>query len=275
MPPKSITFIIPTLGERPESLLSSIDACLAVEHSFVRVVGPLIVAGMLENYPEHRVEYIQEIDCDGAAEALNFALGSDPIQSDFFTWIGDDDEVIPEGVRASIETLCRSNNCVATYGIVNYVDSSGNLIRVHRPPKNPRRSLKFGPQKIAQPGMVFRSRVLSEIGFLDTRYRCAWDQDFIYRCSSVGEITFVESKVANYMWHSGALTSSFLSLSLIESASIRAQAFPDTVARIWMTVEYFRIISALVIGTRMTNAGNWKVLKEVMKVTYSRAKGRS
>lgn len=275
MPANSITFIIPTLGERPESLLTSVDACLAVEHSFVRVVGPQIVAGMLQKYPEDRVEYILEIDCDGAAEAINFALGSAPIQTDFFTWIGDDDEVIPVGVRASIETLGRSNSRVATYGIVNYVGTSGDLIRVHKPPKNPHRSLRFGPQKIAQPGMVFRSRVLSEIGFFDTRYRCAWDQDFIYRCSAVGEITFVESKVANYMWHTGALTSSFLSLSLIESASIRAQAFPVAVARIWMAAEYFRMIAALVFGTRMTNAGNWKVLKEVFKEANSRGKGKS
>jgi hypothetical protein len=248
----SITFVIPTLGERPDLLAKSVAAASRVADALVILVGPRKVEPSLSKLYARNVKFIDDEGATGAAEAINIALRFLPSDSEFFTWIGDDDEVIPGQIEFSIARLRSEPSMVATYGNVEYVDSSGRQIRMHRPPRKPKFSLNFGPQRIAQPGMVFRTSLISSIGSLRPTLKCAWDQDFITRAFDQGPLLYVDRLVAKYAWHEGALTSEHLGLSMVESAEIRIARQVKALRPFLTVFEYARIVASLLIGTSLT-----------------------
>lgn len=272
---RSITFVIPSLGERADLLKMSVDAALQVLSSKVLVVGPRHVENQISNFLGDRVAFVDDSGATGAAEAINVALGTS-LASQYFTWIGDDDQIVAEGVEASISLLNDYKEAEGTYGIVDYIDGSGAHIRTHVPPKNPSQSLRWGPQRIAQPGTVFRTSLLARVGHLDTALKCAWDQDFMARVEAVGHLRFVPSLVAKYSWHAGALTSEFLSTSMVESAEIRLARLRGGFSPIWRFVEYARIVVALLGGTKLTSKMPLSyVLKTLNSISNVKARYRN
>lgn len=252
--PFPILVVVPSLGSRPEALLRNLNHLQRVEGARVVVVGPPRAGELIIEFLNDRVHFIQEMSDGGPAEAINQALDFFRGSYDVFTWLGDDDWVEPELFSKLAQRLMKAGDeVVIGMGDVCYMDSSGKIVRIHRQPRFPNFFLNYGPQRIAQPGLLFRASVASEI-VLDGRFLCAWDQDFIDRAAEFGKFLRMPGVVANYTWGEGTLTSTFLESSMVESALIRLRK--KRRVRLWANMESFRIVASLTIGTRLSGSSS-------------------
>lgn len=237
----------------------------------MHIIGPkeFMHALTQESVVSDRVFLYEDTKTKGAALAINQVLESPlvPFQ-DFFTWLGDDDEFYSSKVYTAVKRLELDRNSVAVFGEVEYVDVAGKIILVNPGPRIPSLSLALGPQKIAQPGSVFRSVLLHQIGPLDPSYICAWDQDYFARAAKMGKIMRVPDRVARYYWGEGTLSVSNLERSLAESARIRLFSMPRLGAMMWMPIELARIVFVLILGTRLTPSKSLRKTYHSMKICF-------
>lgn len=146
----------------------------------------------------------------GIYGAINAALTKVNEGWDWFTYINDDDILLP----GFSEAFYRHMRLVApepvTYGDVDLIDENGRAISRVSTERNPAwipALLQQGVSPLMQQGMLFRRDIVRRLEGFDLRYRLCADLDFWLRAFATGaKFRYYPRRVAQFRLRSGQLS---------------------------------------------------------------------
>jgi glycosyltransferase len=228
-PRNRILIVTPTLGDSP-FLDETVASIAAQSPEIVHVIAA----------PAPRVEPLQrrfphvQVCRDagragGVYGALNAGLAAAAGDWEWFTYINDDDVLLP-GFSAMFarETGPRRGSDVL-YGDVELIDESGRTISCITTEHSPRwmpALLQQGISPLMQQGTLFRRPVVERLGGFDSRYRLCADLDFWLRALTSGaRFRAHRLRVAQFRLRRGQLSSNTATTER-EQAEIVARLLP-------------------------------------------------
>lgn len=225
LPEPRILVVVPTLGERLETLartLASIQQQAGVLVDCI-VVAPRETTELSATVGRHGARLILDQGRVSAAINAGFALASDAHR--YCCWIGDDDMLRPESLRRSSAALDADPGAVVAFGSCDYIDFAGKLLFTRRPPPGASLLLQFVPGLIKQETCLFRLSALRTVGGLDIGLRYAMDLDLLLKLRREGRFARVDAVTAAFCWHPGSMTIANRDVSFAEAQGIQlAQA---------------------------------------------------
>jgi GT2 family glycosyltransferase len=243
--------VVPTLGNRPEYLRESLESIRASGECYVLVVAPE-GAALLGDLPNHLFDVTLADPGAGLAAAINSGVAALPPHCVFATWLGDDDKLIPNSLASSEAELESSRNLSAVFGICEYIDETGSVFWRNKLGRLSIPLLSFGPNRIPQPGSIFRREAFDAIGGLDTTLGWAFDQDMFTRLKRVGKLKFSNQLVAQFRWHANSLSAGSSADSIRESSRVRLK-HANVLLRAFLTIaEPVHVYLAVRLGGSLT-----------------------
>lgn len=153
----------------------------------------------------------------GIAAAINEGWESDGWRSDFTGWLGDDDVLTPQSIELASLKLLRNRRASMAHGRCLIVDRDGNRLAVVRNGWIGSAMAGWGVNLIAQPGCLFRTALVRQVGGVSPALRYAMDIDLYLKLRRYGRIVSVPHTMAKFRAHDGGL-------STAESAAARLEA---------------------------------------------------
>jgi GT2 family glycosyltransferase len=148
----------------------------------------------------------------GIYGALNAALRKTTAEWDWFTYINDDDLLLPGFSEAFYRHMRSVASEPVIYGDVDLVDEDDRTISRVTTERNPRwipALLQQGISPLMQQGMLFRRDIVRKLKGFDLRYRLCADLDFWLRAYAAGSIfRYYPRRVAQFRLRSGQLSGS-------------------------------------------------------------------
>ena len=205
-----ILIVTPTLGETP--LLNEAVASVArqrMEVSHLLVAPARRVFELQRRYPSTMV--VPDAGrAGGIYGALNAALTVAPSDWDWFTYINDDDLLLPGASEMLVRHLRDRKRHTVLYGDVDLIDETGRVlcqITTERSPRWIGALLQQGISPLMQQGLLVHRDVMRAVRGFDTRYRLCADLDFWLRAYVSGaEFRYHPIKVAQFRLRAGQLS---------------------------------------------------------------------
>lgn len=153
-----------------------------------------------------RFRWYSEKD-SGPAQAINRGLRQ--ASGEIIGWLNSDDIYSSSAIHRAISHFLNKNDHVLVYGLANYVDEFGSLIKQY-PSKPPSSSLDDFANGcfVCQPTIFVRREAIDQVGFLDESLKTAFDFDwwlrFFKRYS--GRIGFIRRIQAYSRIHPSCIT---------------------------------------------------------------------
>lgn len=207
---RRILVITPTLGESPflDMTIKSVSTQL-LEILHVLSVPADKVEALRARYPHLQV-VPDAGKVGGIYGAINAALASASGDWDWFTYINDDDLLLPGFSEAVYRHLVSGDDASVIYGDVAMIDEEGrpiSMITVERNPLWIPALLKQGISPLMQQGMLFRRETVTALRGFDLRYRLCADLDFWLRALVSGAtFRYYPLNVAQFRLRSGQLS---------------------------------------------------------------------
>jgi len=222
----TVGVVVPTIGERPQYLESSLKSIRQAGDSYIVLVGrkdfdatPYQKAGLVDLY----VDEIQT----SVPNKINQGFKALPENIEYITWIGDDDLLVPGSLSVALDVLGQPEKPVLVFGHCQYIDSEGNDVLVKRSGSWAVPLLRFGPQLIPQPSAVFRRDAFEKVGGLSGKFEFAFDFDLFLKLSKHGKAVFVDQILSSHRWHATSLTYSRRWDSVKEASAVRVSNLPS------------------------------------------------
>jgi GT2 family glycosyltransferase len=201
----AVGVVVPTIGERPQYLDSTLKSIREAGDSYIVLVGrkgfdatSYQSAGLVDLY-------IDELE-PSVPKKINQGFSSLPENIEYITWIGDDDLLAPDSLSVAVSVLGKPEKPVLVFGHCQYIDSEGNAVLVKLSGSWAVPLLRFGPQLIPQPSAVFRRDTFETVGGLSDKFEFAFDFDLFLKLTKVGKGVFVDKILSSHRWHSTSLT---------------------------------------------------------------------
>lgn len=198
-----LRIIIPTRGDSPW-FMEALASAVAIPGGEIIVVAPVTPVGLAGD----RVVCLPD-EGRGIYAALNRGVAA-PGDWDAFTWINDDDVLVPEGIATEAAHCERHADVGVAFGRVRMIDSLGR-VGVEMPATH--RGLEVGPLMAAgvvpfsQPGTLIRRAALERVGGFDERFQAAGDLDLFGRMAARDvRFEFVDAQVARFRTRPGQIS---------------------------------------------------------------------
>ena len=257
-PSPDIAIVVPTMGLRMDYLHQSLTSLRASGAGLLCIVSPKDVD--LEELESAKLFDLRIDDAgDGLVNAINKAFVALPEHIKFISWLGDDDLVAKDSLYNARQVMESNPNVVAVVGICDYIDPRGERILTNRAGSLGVRILSWGPNLVPQPGSLFRRSAFNEIGCLDPEYPLAFDFDLFLKMRKIGDIEFLNQKIASFRWHGTSLSVSQRRLAVLEASRIRRRNRSKPVAMLSLVWEPAVIVFTLLLA----NVVNWKRTSEL------------
>ena len=222
-----ILVILPTLGDRPETLTQTLQS-VADQRAHVDVTLVLVA-------PESAIEaravasefgaVIVDDPREGISEAINRGIAARTSET-YYAWIGDDDLYRPGGL-ATLRGLLEGNpGAVLAYGGCDYIDAEGRTITTSNAAWLAKFLLPWGPDLIPHPGAMIRLDALEAIGGFDRSLRYAMDLDALLKLQAHGRFVWTRKSVSAFRWHAESLTVANRGASSAEAESVKYRHLP-------------------------------------------------
>lgn len=248
----SVGFVVPTLGTRSKYLEECLDSILKASADYIVVVAPKKVLLNPPWMPNSNTTIVWVEDPGtGLANAINVGLRELSKKVEYLTWLGDDDALHPEGLETLVATLNKDKNAVAAFGICDYVDEESRVFWSNDFGSLAVPLIRFGPNKIPQPGSLIRSSTLKKINFLNPNLKYAFDLEMFIKLSKIGKICYVPARVAKFRWHANSLSSGQSKESLLESSRVRVDQASNLVKPLIRLTESIHVRLALQFGNTL------------------------
>lgn len=215
----TVTTIIPTF-QRAQLLVRAIESVLRQTHTdlVVQVYDNAshddtqqVVAGLTRR--DARVRYVRRPSNLGAA--ANFAQGMADIATPFFSFLSDDDVLLPEFFATALAALAQEPDALMFAGSTLEFDESGTLRYVplaywpregrYDPPESMLRMLDN--RHPTWTGAMFRREAIERIGVLDENVPAAMDFDYEIRVASRAPLVVSFKPCAAWVVHPGTVSS--------------------------------------------------------------------
>lgn len=212
--------IVPTIGERPQYLESTLKSIREAGDSYIVLVGRKGFDATSYQKAGWVDVYIDELEAS-VPRKINQGFRALPEQIEYITWIGDDDLLASGSLSVAVSELRKPSKPVLVFGHCQYIDSSGNDVLVKRSGSWAVPLLRFGPQLIPQPSAVFRRDSFEKIGGLSVELDFAFDFDLFLKLTNLGKAVFVDQILSSHRWHATSLTYSRRWDSVKEASAVR------------------------------------------------------
>lgn len=250
-----ILMVIPTLGERLETLIRTL---LSVRNQYNVVVDIILVTKtwtlelerIADSYSASVIVHPGNISA-----AINAGFSYASKEHKYVFWLGDDDMLRPDALVTATTLLEHNPLAVVCYGICEYVDINGRTLFTRCPPPMAPALLQFIPGLIKQETCLFRLSAFQQVGGLDENLKFTMDLDLLLKLRRQGPFVRSNRVLAAFCWHPGSLTISNRRASLIEAQNVQlshARGIIRVLQPIWKYVIRYLILAA-----------NWKINRGV------------
>jgi glycosyltransferase involved in cell wall biosynthesis len=222
----SVIVVVPTLGQRPETLsasLASVRGQRGVRAHLV-VVVPSDATDARRTAVEHGATVVDD-PRRGLSAAVNAGIAV-RAEETYYAWLGDDDLLEPGGLETLSTLLDDNPEAVVAYGACRYIDDQGRQVALSRAGGLATRLLPWGPDLVPQPASLTRVSSLVGAGEYDESLRFAMDLDMFLRLRRLGPFVSTKREVASFRWHADSLTVANRGLSLAESERVKRRHLP-------------------------------------------------
>jgi hypothetical protein len=240
----NLTVVVPTLGQRLETIKLAVDSITSVDSDTqIIFVAPKDICNILRDIytDEQKFRYLLDKGL-GLEECINVALVE--TKTDFWTWIGDDDLLVMNQVVNLIEVLRADPNIVFAYGDCAYINDSNEIIGINRFGNLATKVIKWGPNIIPQPSCIFRTKSVLEGGGLDSGLRYDFDQYLLQKLLAEGKSFYLRGISSKYRFSLSTLTSKNRLSSLVESLNVRLMFSSNYLKKM---IQYLTFIPTLLI----------------------------
>ena len=212
--------VVPTIGERPRYLESTLKSIREAGESYIVLVGRKGFDGSSFQKLGLVDLYVDEEDTS-VPNKINQGFRALPENIEFITWIGDDDLLAPGALEVATKALEMPERPVLVFGHCQYIDSEGKNVLVKRSGSWAVALLRFGPQLIPQPSAFFRRDAFEKVGGLSDNFQFAFDFDLFLKLSKNGKSVFINEILSSHRWHRTSLTYSRRWESVREASKVR------------------------------------------------------
>ena len=225
----TVLVVVPTLGERPDTLAESLASVRAQEGVDARlvVVVPADAAESRAIANEHGATLVDDPK-RGLSAAVNAGIAARDGEG-YYAWLGDDDLLSPGGLVRLARMLDDAPSAVVAYGACTYIDDQGRTVTVSRAGDLASKILAWGPDLVPQPASLTRLEALVAAGEYDETLRFAMDLDMFLRLKCRGAFLSTKEETAAFRWHADSLTVANRGLSLAESEKVKRRYLPRRV----------------------------------------------
>ena len=254
----AVGVVVPTIGERPQYLESTLKSIREAGESFIVLVGRKGFDGSSFQKTGLVDLYVDEDDAS-VPNKINQGFRALPASIEYITWIGDDDLLAPGALETAVQALNKPEKPVLVFGHCQYIDSEGKDVLVKRSGSWAVPLLRFGPQLIPQPSAFFRRDAFEQVGGLSDKFQFAFDFDLFLKLSKSGKAVFIDKILSSHRWHKTSLTYSRRWESVREASRVRVSHMPKGLGCIsipWelvLRVATFSLGKLLSEGFRSTN----------------------
>ena len=230
--PARILIVTPTLGDSPfldATVASVLSQAAEIQH--VMAVPAAKVRALQARFPHAHV-CADHGKTGGIYGALNAGIAAASGPWDWFTYINDDDALLPGFSTMLVREAVASQPADVVYGDVELIDENGRCvsrITTERSATWIPALLQQGISPLMQQGMLFRRTIVERLKGFDTRYRLCADLDFWVRAYADGA-TFRSHRlrVAQFRLRPGQLSGN-TSITEFEQSDIVARHLPRKV----------------------------------------------
>jgi GT2 family glycosyltransferase len=225
----AVGVVVPTIGERPQYLETTLKSIREAGDSFIVLVGR---KGFDASYYRKLGLVDLYVDEEGPSvpNKINQGFRVLPENIEYITWVGDDDLLAPGALDIATRALGEQEKPVLVFGHCQYIDSDGNDVLVKRSGSWAVPLLRFGPQLIPQPSAFFRRDAFEGVGGLSGLFQFAYDFDLFLKLSKIGKSVFIDQILSSHRWHKTSLTYSRRWESVREASAVRVDSL-STVPR--------------------------------------------
>ena len=247
----TVGIVVPTLGTRPELLQDCLQSIRQAGKAHICLVAPAEFNG--SNLLQKGLTDQIGIDPNGGlAEAINYGISLLPKEIEYVNWLGDDDLLAPGALDQAEQALTSNSNITMVFGSCDYIDSGNQVIFTNKSGKWAVHLLRFGPDLVPQPGSLFRRSAFIKVNGLDTKLKWAFDLDLFIKLSTIGDINFIDKKLASFRWHPESLSVEFRSKSAQEASMVRKKYLPIWLRPISFIWENPVRLATVYAGVRVT-----------------------
>jgi hypothetical protein len=216
----AVGVVVPTIGERPQYLESTLKSIREEGESYIVLVGRKGFDGSSFQKTGLVDLYVDEDDAS-VPNKINQGFRALPASIEYITWIGDDDLLAPGALETAVQALNKPEKPVLVFGHCQYIDSEGKDVVVKRSGGWAVPLLRFGPQLIPQPSAFFRRDTFEKVGGLSDRFQFAFDFDLFLKLTKSGKAVFIDQILSSHRWHLTSLTYSRRWESVREASKVR------------------------------------------------------
>ncbi len=205
-----ITVIIPTF-RRPQSLRRAVLSVLNQTFSEFQVyvcddasndITKEIVSKLAE--ADSRIKYYCHEQNIGAA--ANFNYGLKKVNTPFFSFLSDDDLLLPHFFEVAMQSLCSKPDAMFYAGLtievennkITGVSKDGGRFGFLTPPDS---ILDLSNRALQWSSIIFRSEVINDVGLLDIEVGGPADMDFQFRIAARHPVVISAKPSAIYVLH--------------------------------------------------------------------------
>jgi hypothetical protein len=221
----AVGVVVPTIGERPQYLESTLKSIRDAGNSYIVLVGRKGFDA--SSYQKSGLVdlYVDELEAS-VPNKINQGFRALPENIEYITWIGDDDLLAPSSLEVATTALDKQDKPVLVFGHCQYIDSDGKDVLVKRSGSWAVPLLRFGPQLIPQPSAFFRRDAFERVGGLSAEFQFAFDFDLFLKLSKSGKTVFIDQILSSHRWHKTSLTYSRRWDSVKEASRVRVCHLP-------------------------------------------------
>lgn len=223
-----ILVVLPTLGERIDSLretLDSIDEQRSDVHFSLVVVSPESAFEARALSSKYGAKLVNDPKT-GISDAINCGISAKTTE-EYYAWMGDDDLFRPGSLKTLLQMLDANPDAVVSYGACDYIDPTGKIIGTNKAGKLAQYLLSWGPDLIPHPGSMIRLSALETVGGFDSNLRFAMDLDVFLKLKKIGRFVATKCVTSAFRWHPDSLTVSNRKKSSLESEKVKAKYLPS------------------------------------------------
>lgn len=227
-----ILVVLPTLGERLDTLGASLDSVRdqASVTTRIVVVAPVAAEEARAMATAAGADVVDD-PRRGLSAAVNAGLDASNGET-YYAWLNDDDFLAPGALGLLRDMLAADPGATVAFGACAYIDPEGRHLGVSKAGDTATRILGWGPDLVPQPSALHRLDAVRAAGRYDEDLRFAMDLDMLLRLRKLGRFLSTPQVVSSFRWHPDSLTVANRRNSLAESEAVKHRYLPPAARRV-------------------------------------------